>query len=326
MRTLPTYSSRYLHGEQTYMQPCDTTGGTQYIFAVATDRNKMTASAQSFMGAPTNGAVSFEGLGNVGLVHFIRAPKLTSIGQSVGYVDDRETAVSMPLAMREQGLLLPRYSVTTWMPYVLINSQGGCTAGREIFGFLKALGDITIPKLTDPLVEWSAKTQVFREMNPTCEAEWAPLWTVKSVGGAAKPMPLWNEAEELAGWLKGKLTGHSVGGGIFEDIELLASAIKWAIAMTFPTTNLKQFRDAADGTKATSQELVTAPMQVTKLRSGGLLEGNFELTLPTYASHDVAGDLGVVGGTNGTYPVLFGMYVDFDFIVPAGTVHWRYGD
>lgn len=322
--SLPTYASRYGHGEQTYMQPCDTLNGTQYIFVVPADAAKMTASAQGFLGAPTNGAVSFEALGDSALVHFIRAPKLTSIGQKVGYVDDRETAVSMPLAMKKQGLLLPSYQITTWMPYVLINSQGGCTAGREIFGFLKGLGDITVPKIEGPLTEWSAKTQVFERMDPDCEATWAPLWTVRSKNGPAKPVPVWQDLADFAKFLEVGMKTWSASWGPLETIELLASAVELALKTTFPTTNLKQFRDAADGTKAAMQELVTAPMVVTKLRGGGFLEGDFELELPKYASHDVAGDLGVTGGVGDVYPVRYGMYVDFDFIVPKGTIEWRY--
>src|SRR5262249_18279600 len=92
--------------------------------------------------------------------------------------------------------------------------------------------------------------------------------------------------------------------------------------MTFPVVNLKQFPDIENAEKACYQELCTAPMKITKLRGGGRLKGHFEIEVPSYASHDVAGDLGLKG-TGPVHPVEYGLYINMDFTVPAGKTIWR---
>jgi hypothetical protein len=184
---------------------------------------------------------------------------------------------------------------------------------------LKGLGQFYIPTMPGPLHMWQANAQVFRTMDPKTKIEWSPLYTVRRTSGHDHPVEDLFEAVDdffdvvkslILGWSPGLLT--QVGIDLVQDL----------LQLTFPVVNLKQLPDVENPERACYQEICTAPMKVTKLRGGGRLKGEFAIDVPTYGSHDVAGDLGLLG-SGPTYPVDFGLYVDMDFTVPAGTRIWK---
>jgi hypothetical protein len=293
-----------------------------YCFVVKADPAKMKASVDAFLNAPSSGAVKFEPVGDAVLFFFLRAPSLRSNDpdQPSGFVEDFESAPSMPVLMRHtDGSGRARAKLVNWMPYVLISDPMGCIAGRELFGFLKGLGRFDIPTMPGPLHRWETQAQVFRELAPSAKVEWQPLYTVRRRSGHDHPLEDLAEAvDDVLDVIRSLVLGWSPGLLAQVGIDLLQDLVQ----MTFPVVNLKQLPDVEDATRACYQEICTAPMKVTKLRGGGRLRGEFAIDVPSYASHDVAGDLGLAG-EGPSYPVEYGLYVDMDFTVPAGKRIWK---
>ncbi len=319
---MPPIISRYGHGTQVYDPPCLTTGATLYTFVVKADPARMKASVDSFLNKAAPGVVHFEPVGDSVLFFFLRAPSLRSNSPDApsGFVEDFESAPSMPLLMRvtdEDGHTDAK--IVSWMPYVLISDVMGCIAGREIFGFLKGLGQFYIPTRPGPLDLWQASTQTFSELTPTTKNEWTPLYTVRRTSGHDDPVEDTIEVfEDVLDVIKSLILDWSPGLLLDVGIDLLHDIAN----KSFPVVNLKQFPDIEDASEACYQEICTAPMKLTKIRGAGRLKGQFQIEVPTYASHDVAGDLGLAGA-GPVYPVEYGMYIDMDFTVPAGKRVWR---
>ena len=312
--------SRYGHGTQVYDPPCLTQGATLYVFVVKADPAKMQASVDAFLNQAAPGIVHFEVLGDSVLFFFLRAPSLRSASSAApsGFVEDFESAPSMPLLMTKEEDGKKTYDLLNWMPYVLISDAMGCIAGRELFGFLKGLGQFYIPTLPGPLHRWEARAQVFHELEEQSLIEWEPLYRVRRTDSHDKPVEdLFEAVEDVMAILRSLLLDWSPGLLTGVGLDILTNLLH----LTFPVVNLKQFPDVEDASKASFSQLCSAPMKVTKLRGGGRLKGDFVIDVPSYASHDVAGDLGLAG-PGPTYPVEMGLYVNMDFTVPAGKNIW----
>jgi hypothetical protein len=319
---MPPIISRYGHGTQVYDPPCLTQGATLYCFVVKSNPALMQASVDRYLNRAAPGRVQFTALGDSVLFFVLRASSLGSadLDQPSGYVDDYESGPSMPLLMKvtdSTGDTDAR--LVNWLPYVVIGDAMGCIAGRELFGFLKGLGQFYVPTLSGPLLEWEVRAQVFKELTPTTLVEWAPLYKIRRTSRHDHPVEDMLEAfDDVFDVLQTLLTNWSPGLLAEVGFDLIQQIIK----RSFPVVNLKQFPDVEDASKACYQEICTADMKLTKLRRAGRLKGDFEIEVPKYASHDVPGDLGLAG-PGPVYPVEFGLYIDMDFTVPAGKRVWR---
>ena len=77
------------------------------------------------------------------LCTYLRSDFLTSTSEQVGTISDRECALWIVLVEKPRGLALPR--IVFWMPYIVIDTSIGMATGREIWGFRKEIGPVTIP-------------------------------------------------------------------------------------------------------------------------------------------------------------------------------------
>jgi hypothetical protein len=319
---MPPIISRYGHGTQVYDPPCLTQGATLYCFVVKSNTARMEASVDSYLNRVAPSRVHFTPVGDSVLFFVLRASSLRSADadQPSGFVDDYESAPCMPLLMKvTDGSGDTDSRLVNWMPYVVIADAMGCIAGRELFGFQKGLGQFYVPTLSGPLDTWEVRAQVFRELDPKVLVEWAPLYTIRRTSGHDNPVEDMIEAfDDVFDVIRSLILNWSHGLLAEVGFDLLSQIIRRA----FPVVNLKQFPDVEDATKACYQEICTADMTLTKIRRGGRLKGDFEIEIPKYESHDVAGDLGLAG-SGPVHPVEFGLFIDMDFTVPVGKRVWR---
>ena len=90
--------------------------------------------------------------------------------------------------------------------------------------------------------------------------------------------------------------------------------------------NLKQYRDAADSTRACYQALVDSPFRLDDWKAGGMLPGDYTVEITTCASHTIVSDLGLgtIGpGTTTVVRPLFAFWWKMDFSTQPGTVIWQ---
>jgi uncharacterized protein with NAD-binding domain and iron-sulfur cluster len=313
-RGLPAYVSQRGSGEQSCLPPGVIKGGRCSVFLLDIDA----AAAQRFvdaqLNAPAKGAVKYTVLGSSAMVSFLKAQKLYSGGEPIGWLPDGECAFWLPLVAWGEGLL-PR--LTFWMPYIVIDSCSGMVTGRDVWGFLKETGSVDAPSIAQPDSPFVATATIFETLAYDTPGKIAPLVRVTRDPSAGRE----GWTSNGAGWARivreltrdtGKLIAHATG----EALDFAACFLEPVV----PLVNLKQFRDAEDPTRACYQALVEGPCVLKGIHGGGFYWGDSTVTITACQSHQIARDLGLAGNE---LKARFAWWVDMDFDADAGKVVWE---
>ncbi len=207
--------------------------------------------------------------------------------------------------------------IVTLAPYLWVDTELACRAGREIYGYPKAEGTLGMPEgdggvfsvdgmVAEPGAGSGAGSWVTRrlvEARPTAKAP-------RAVGDARGP------AELLVA-----LFADVLGAGLAE----LAGSAGDLAAGVVPMVFLKQFRDVADPTRACYQAIVEAEVRQTGGLAGGMLGHDYELVVRDHPGFPIASRLGLVGRRQGdevVVPVRLPLSLELDFMLDTGRVVW----
>jgi hypothetical protein len=285
-----------------------------YGFGLEVDPVVVTANANAYLAAPTKGEYELSMFGNLALLAYFTSPSITSLAQVIGYMPDKECAFFVPLCIKPRGSLVPtRFAL--WVPYLMIDNSIGMAMGREIWGFPKEIGSMSMPLApTDP-ARFVATATLFETFSMETKGVEKPLLTVSKTGSLGPLETAWHDALAFGAWVVSVLKD-----GVIDDLAMLPEFAALALAREVPVINLKQFRDAADGRRACYQALTRVGLQVEKVHGGGLLDGEYTLDITPCASHQVAKDLGLSGNR---VRAKYGFWVDMDLKMPAGEILWQ---
>ena len=111
------------------------------------------------------------------LCTYLRSDFLTSTSEQVGTISDRECALWIVLVEKPRGLALPR--IVFWMPYIVIDTSIGMATGREIWGFRKEIGPVTIPSAEQDPARFVAQATIFRTLQTDTRGRVEPLIRVE---------------------------------------------------------------------------------------------------------------------------------------------------
>jgi hypothetical protein len=141
-------------------------------------------------------------------------------------------------------------------------------------------------------------------------ADWRDLLELTSTGARRAPdqRPTQTGTLPLVQLLVGD--GAQIKQGedvVLADLTLTAGLIDDLIAGRMTQVFLKQFRDAADGTRACYQAVVEAPVQIQRV-SYSLTERDWSVTVHPLDSHPLDHELGVTSQQAG---IAFDMEIDF---------------
>ena len=311
MSELPTYVPRLGHGEVTMMPPGVVDRATVTMFAAEVEEDQLQQYVDFVL--TDRGGPSYHVLAPMILFCFLDSPHLTSSTQNIGYVSDHEVAVWVPLVERQGSSL----RFTVWMPYIWVDTDIAMATGREIWGFPKAIGAY------DPPGEKSSAhvltTRIFRTFDPDEEGEQAELIRVDAASTSAASE--WHSFEDAArglarAWKEGAEKTHFSLG---KDLELVVDFVEIALSRKIPAVNLKQFRDAVDGSKACYQAIIDSNLELTGFHGGGPLLGEHQVSITQCASHQLVEDLGLPGTQ---FKATFGAWVTMDFLANPGRPVW----
>jgi hypothetical protein len=201
-----------------------------------------------------------------------------------------------------------------WYPaYLFVDNWVALIAGREVWGFPKALAT-----MTETGNRLAISTLMLKTETPNDKAVFAELFSIS-------PMPEQHESllERLGGGIAAifacltELSPPPWAPDLFERIE---AAIKPGLGL-FPKFGgfvmIKQFRDADSETAACYQEAIGLLPTLKGLpTAGGASGATCTLNLQTYASQPIAADLGLKPGAQ---DILALFWVNFDFGLGFGT-------
>ena len=239
--------------------------------------------------------------------------------KNVGWLPEKTLTLWVPIVVTDSELgLQVAQRLVVFAPYIVVDNPWSMTSGREIYGFPKDEGPISIPRPDEPVRHFSAETLVLKHYDGK-EAQDLPILTMErtaEAGGAAAQV--WNTLEDgmqaLVEFLRGLWSPVVPGPHFLED--LLKIVRMWEV----PSVYLKQFRAAEDGTRACYQAIVEGPCRVTALNTGGRLGGTWTVHAVDYASHPLVSTLGL---PTGTVPAEFPFWLDFSFEADDAYEVWR---
>jgi hypothetical protein len=185
--------------------------------------------------------------------------------------------------------------------------------GREAYGYAKTMGSFEPPEG----VGREVKLKTFGGNFGRDEgAAWRPFLEVVAAGrrdGIAEAEPL-EDGEALVRHLAGDLPRpNSRGEIVLPDLRLSRTLVEDLLAGRVRQVFLKQFRDAADGTRACYQAVVEAPIDVTRL-SFTPSTTEWDITIHPLDSHPIGQELGVESGR-----ALMAYEAELDMVVLTGT-------
>jgi uncharacterized protein with NAD-binding domain and iron-sulfur cluster len=222
-------------------------------------------------------------------------------GASLGWLPEVDVAVWIPvLAAPRPGRRSLASRLRWFLPYVFVDSDVAAFAGREIYGFPKAVARVERRRDASGLIDLTLDTTLRRERGAGSRLALDRLLQVRRV----------EEAEERGArdWVYGRvgdLTESFLQGRFGDELTLVF---------------LKQLRDAADPRRACYQAVVEARARALTVRSGRPLAGRYEVRWSDADSHPIRRELGLSGPLQTPWCAL---RFDLDFVMEAGAEVWR---
>lgn len=312
----PAYISWVGHGAASLAAPGIFTDATMNMFGFDASRDAMQATVDTLLN-PAAGPIHYDVAVPIAMVSFMDIAKCTSGTDIVGWLPGREAALWIPLIEKHPDPLKDRF--VFWAPYIFISYTIGMLTGREIWGWPKVLGTITVPSDNPGSTTFSCASTYFPTLAAdTCGVE-GPLLQVRQTATSPTGPAIWHKAEDAVTALVGSFLGTLA--------EEFARALH--ISPQVPSVALKQFRDPAVESVAAYQAIVDSPIAPTTFNGGGMLLDSFALEITTCESHQIVQDfLGTTpepGST--TIPITHAAWIGMDFnalngrnVVVAGQV------
>jgi hypothetical protein len=313
MATLPPFISWIGHGAASLAQPAVFSGATSCVFGIDTDMRATQALVDALLNPVGGSSVRYDVLAGVAMISFMTIARCTSQTDAIGWEPGRECALWVPLL--ETDHVRHTLRLVFWTPYIFIDYAIGMLTGREVWGWQKVWGRITVPSdsPTAPPA-FRCATTLFETLAPTTQAQILPLLTVAGTGTAA--------AAPAMSWQTGLDAAQHVVASLLPEVDAQHLAALLA-GPSIPTVQLKQFRDSLDPSRACFQAIVDSPAQLTGFSGGGLLNAaDYNLSIATCESHQIVHDLLGVAPAAGqtTLPVTFAAWLAFDFAALPGAV------
>jgi hypothetical protein len=316
---LPRYVPR--SGELVYAPPYDAFGTHVLAWALRADERRMNALLARYFNEPSGGAVDFRAAMPLVMLTLADIANLRPAevpGNRQGFTREKEVAVWMPVidAARDQ--------LVWFHPYLFVDSGIAMAAGREVHGFHKQVGTITLgdARTVGPLVQLDV-TGIPRFAPDAPYAQHRLLDVVQK--GA--PGGVFQEIEMIGAGVEAALRGareilKTLGGGfggLIDEARLLGHMARELAARTCTMVFLKEFRDAVQPDRACYQAVVQAASRIVTFRGGGLL-GECAVTLNDLDTQPLREDLGLAAGV---LTPIASWWLAYDFVLEPGTELWK---
>lgn len=323
MKTLPDYVETRGHGEECYPGPLQLTDVTGYGFPLSVDRERLQAFVDTQLNRPCGGAYHFTALPFV--IHTcVSVGRATTSSQQIGWLPDQESMFFVPLLQKRHGDLLP--TPTFWVPYLFIDAMSGMVTGRELWGYRKMPASIRVPRPVEQATHFWCDTMMFRTFSTETRGQYGRLLETTGDTVVDDWRSIWNDPADALREVFGRVTGELGADALKLTEDILAPLFGQP---EFPIVCLKQYRDAAENTKACYQGLIHAPNRLDDWTGGGILPGNFELRITTCDSHQIVSDLGLATldpqADSTVLKPLFGFWITMNFSALPGRILWEAG-
>jgi uncharacterized protein with NAD-binding domain and iron-sulfur cluster len=329
-RSLPVARPRYIErgGEQVFRQPLVLYGASLNAFMLDADMTALEKLCDERLNGPAAGRLRYIPLTSKVALVFANIAKASSTDPHdavKGWIPEIDVAFWIPLLVTEpdgRGGWEVR-DVRWWLPYVFVDNAWAMATGREIYGFAKQLGEFNIPSDAEHGA-YTVSTTVLDPFHPDTRARMRQIVSVrKNDSGSTGIAKIFDELGDAGGELirtvfDGKESLEVLVRRGVDPIKLPLNLLDYLKDGKAPMVFLKQFRAAGDPTRACYQRLIHAAANIIDdgFDGGGLMLGDYTLTLADFASQPIARDLGLKVGDN---HIDDAYWVKFSFVMEEGT-------
>lgn len=318
----PSTPPRYVDygGMQAYPAPSRFTDVAAHGFLLEAARERTQAFVDLLLNAPAHGAVEYRTFASHVMLTFVD----TGVGRfsafpNIGYGSEREVVFWVPVARvkREAGVAIVE-QLAWFVPYIFVDNPIAMVSGREVYGFLKEWGWISLPTATDPGAPFWCDTLAAKQFSPDTHIQRLRLLEMTAVdpGAPRKVRTEWETIAEAVEAIR-----HAMGAGdaiTLPGLELAKEVLDLLVHGEMPLVFLKQLRDVA-GDGACYQAIVEANARLESFR-GFELDNAVDFVLQTLDSHPIAED---IGAQSQRATLCFD--AEIAFTMEAGRVVWQAG-
>lgn len=303
-------------GEQVYRSPFSALKVDYYGFLLKADPAAIQRTVcDHCLNNPSGGTEDFVVAMPYVLVAFNNLPDLFSIDPPWnyrGHFPEQESAFWVLLLDRKRQRLF-------WhQPYIFVDSAYALTMGRELYGFPKGLGWISLPADNSNPDSFKLETVVVPEFGPDAQAVRETLLEVtREKGREPSTAELMSDFEVLYDTL----------------VQIAYDDPQWAQRITLAKDEfhdlwrrnvmmvfLKQFRDVGNPALAAYQAITSLNCRMVGFNGAKLYKNDFSVTINDYDSHPVRTDLGL--GTGPLKPTV-SFWANIDFWIGPGSLLWQ---
>lgn len=327
--------ARYIDrgGEQSYAPPTLSEQSLLYGFWVEGALSRLQGLCDRILNAPAKRCPRnplFPPLDYRPATHFVMVsfgynPALRSQApnqKNTGFVPEHEVIIwVLTMAGRQIGPFFWIDHLAWFTPYVFVDSSYAMATGREVYGFPKEWGWVSMPDKPSQFDHLIVEADVFPTISPTVGVTRQPVITINRHNGSNKIGDC--PANVLRDWRTQGDCFNAITQELFKDERAIAlpgfglplNGLFDLFTRSVPFVFLKQFRAASNGEDPCYQAIVEADAQLVKFRGGGLLDPSLDLHVTNFASHPIVSELGL-GSTSPPIKVAF--WTEFDFTIERG--------
>ena len=260
----------------------------------------------------------FRAVGNVAFMQLAVYPYLESEPDPSGWFTENELSFNLLVACgkRVDGVFVPN-ALAYYFPFIYVDNDWAIATGREVFGY---------PKIASEMHFGAAgETEIF-----SLQTLALPVQGADEQARIVKLVEI-VETEQLDGWRKivAEVEGvvSEFSDLIFGPNGIVADAslgLLESFASTFGKqqigiVSLKQFRDAADPSRACYQALVSTQFKIDTWHQCAPIPGKFAARILREASMPIIESLGLTVGADGLVATLQPFVMQYDCTVTVGT-------
>jgi len=305
-------------GMTTFPGPIHFSNMVMTTFLLEADHGKMQQFCKEIFTDPSGGEVHVLPLTSHMMMTIADIKKgVFSEAEYMGWSQERELAFWIPaVRVKTVNGQLKATHFNFIMPYLGLDNPTAIASGREIFGYWKQRGWISLPGEDNSdgfsvdlfsTKMFGAETMEARNpwvtLDPAGQKKSKILASIQSMDDGVKALYKYLEAEN-GGWMP----------GLGFDLKMLGELMTGHVPQLF----LKQFRDIENGNKACYQAITEATGRVTAFKS--LPDFHlYDMTIHQLDSSPVATEFGI----NPNQKNLLGVKLTFDLEIPPGKVVWQ---
>lgn len=316
MKPPPSWPPRFVEhiGMQTFPGRIDFKNVTMTSYFIEADYDKLRSLCRTFFDEPSGGAVCCVPLGNWVMASF------ADMGQGrfasrpdMGWSTEKELAFWIfvgRLASPDSDVLIDAF---LYNPYLCLDNPVAMLTGREVFGFHKQAGWVSLPSQGSPTPVFHVDAFGTDVSGPDAEWKRVPLLTLVGSTAITDPGVALTGLGAVVKALNQKMPQLAIKPGWPLIYEFLQSFINGFAPIGF----LKQFRDIENPTLCSYQAICTTDMRIDTFHSATLMNPG-SLMIHPVINLPLSETLGIAAGSTG-----YGVQLSIDMSLYPGSELWR---